>query len=241
MKTLKVAAAVIISTALFSCKKNNDKQANCRIVTITTSGPGDNTIYNLTYNNDGRISTLTISGSSTQTKVFTYNGNTVIANTARGDGSFASRDSITLDVKRRPLNLRIYSDESGTNFSNYRFEYNGDDLLKIQTTSDNSNIPETQVATYVNGNMVKLATTSSESTLEYFTDKKLQQGDFLEISSLVQNGVSIYPHKNLVKTIASGSNVQNFNYEFNSDGTISRVTSTNGSSVSTVSYQYQCN
>jgi hypothetical protein len=241
MKALKFAATVIIASAIFSCKKNNDKKAECRIVTITASGSGDNTIYNLTYNNEGNISVLSTSGTSGTTKVFNYNGNTVIATSANSNGDFQGRDSITLDAKRKPLNIRSFSDEDGTNFTNSRFEYNGDDLLKIHTLSSGSTTPETQVATSVNGNMVSLTANSSTSTLEYFTDKKLQQGDFLNISNFIQYGLSIYPHKNLVKTIASGTNILNFNYEFNPDGTISRVTATSGTTVSTVSYQYQCN
>lgn len=242
MKTQRVAVAVIIASAFFSCKKNDDKQANCRIVTITTSSSGDNSVFNLTYNNDGRISTISTSGTSGSNKVFTYNGNTVIINTVRSDGSFDSRDSLTLDAKRKPLNIRKYSDEEGTNFTNFSFEYNGDDLLKIHQTSDNSNSPETSVATNVNGNMTALTSPAGTSTLEYFTDKKNIPGDYLDVSSLIEYGLSVYPHKNLVKTIANGnSSILNFNYEFNPDGTISRVTATSGSTVSTVSYQYQCN
>jgi hypothetical protein len=240
MKT-KMTVAIILSIAILSCKKEGDKKATCRIVTITTSESGGNSIFNVTYNNEGRISTLSSSGSNFSNKVFTYNGNTVIANASNDDGSFGSRDSITLDAKRKPLNIRKYFDEDLSNFANFSFEYNGDDLLKVNQTSETGGVPETSVATYVNGNMVSLQSPSGISTLEYFTDKKVQPGDYLELSSFIEYGVSVYPHKNLVKTIANGSSILNFNYEFNADGTISKVTATSGTTVSTVTYQYQCN
>jgi hypothetical protein len=241
MKTTKVAVAFFVIIAFISCKKNNDKKASCRIVTISQTSPNVNSIYNITYNNDGRISTSNESGNGGANKVFTYNGNTVIAIATRPDGSFSVRDSMTLDAKRRPLNIRTFSNEAGTNWTNSRFEYNGSDLQKIITTEESNNPAETSVATYADGNMVSLATNSSTTTLEYFTDKKVQQGDYLEVASFIQYGVSVYPHKNLVKTIASAGTILNFNYEFNPDGTISRVTATTGGTVATLSYQYQCN
>jgi hypothetical protein len=246
MKTQKTLIVllftIVFAVAISSCKKNNDKQATCRIVTVTESSSSGNTIRNITYNNDGKISTLNASGSNPTNKVFNYNGNTVIVNTTTGSGTFSSRDSITLDNRGRPLNLRQYYNVAGTNFSNYKFEYSGDDLLKLQQTDETGGVPETTTTTYVNGNMVSLHSPSGTTTLEYFTDKKVQPGDYLELAALIQYGMSVYPHKNLLKTIASGaSSITNFNYEMNPDGTISKVTATSGSSVSTLTYQYQCN
>lgn len=240
MKSPKVVVAFFAAFLFFSCKKDNDKKASCRIVTIAITGSGNNSITNITYNNDGRISTLNTPGNNGSSKVFTYNGNTVLATATNNDGSFSSRDSITLDARRKPLNIRTYFNEEGTNFTNFSFEYNGDDLLKLHQTNGPNDV-ETSVTTYVNGNMVSLQSPSNTTTLEYFTDKKVQQGDFLDLSSFIQYGVSVYPHKNLVKTIATASSILNFNYDFNSDGTISKVTATSGSSVTTISYQYQCN
>jgi hypothetical protein len=241
MKTIKVAAAFFLFVAVASCKKNNDKKANCRIVTLTQTSSSGTVIQNYTYNNEGRILTVNTSGANGGNKVFTYLGNTVIAISSQSDGSFASRDSITLDAKRRPLNIRQFFSEQGDRWANNSFEYNGDDLQKIHLVNESGTQQQTSVATMVNGNMVSLVNDDGNSTLEYFTDKKVQQGDFLELSSFSQYGLSVYPHKNLVKTIASNSNIINFNYDFNTDGTISRVTATTGGTVVTISYQYQCN
>jgi len=237
--TILVCCAVILLAS--SCKKNNDKRATCRIVTVTQSSAGNTSSINITYNNDGKISTLSTSTSSGSTsKVFTYSGNTIII---RGtSGSSDTRDSVTLDAKGKALNVRQFSDLTGNNWSNIRFEYNGNDLLKYHQTSDDDATEETTVATSSNGNMVGLQSPSNNTTLEYFTDKKVQPGDYLEIATLIQFGVSVYPHKNLVKTIDSGSgNFTNFNYEFDADGRITKVIATGGSSTTTLTYHYQCN
>lgn len=241
MKTQKVTVAVILFVAFISCKKDNDKKASCRIVTIIEQSSNGTLIQNITYNNDGRILTQSTSGTNGSNRVFTYLGNTVIAHSTRTDGSFNRRDSITLDTNRKPLNIRQFFNEAGTNWANYSFEYNGNDLQKIHQTNENSDPPETSVATYANGNMISLQAPSGTSVVEYFTDKKVQQGDYLEIASFIQYGLSVYPHKNLVKSISSGATILNFNYEMNSDGLISKVTATSGANVSSLTYQYQCN
>lgn len=237
--TILVCCAAI--ALISSCKKNSDKKATCRIVTVAQSSSGSNSTINITYNNDGKISTLgTSSGSSSTNKVFTYSGNTIIINST--SGSISTRDSVTVDAQGKALNIRQFSDLTGSNWTNYRFEYNGSDLLKFHETSDGDATEETTVATYSNGNMVGLQNASSNSTLEYFTDKKVQPGDYLELISLIQYGVSVYPHKNLVKTIDGGSgSITNFNYEFDAEGNITKVTATGGSSSTTLTYQYQCN
>jgi hypothetical protein len=217
-----------------SCKKDNDdKKPVCRIVTITTS-TGD--VTNITYNNEGKISTLSEGGII---KVFTYAGNTIIINS--NNGNFASRDSITTDSKGRPVNIRQFSDATNTKWTNLSFEYNGDDLLKYIQTTNPVTTPVTNTATYVNGNMVSLQFSGDHTDLEYYTDKKVQQGDLLELSTVLIYGVSIYPHKNLVKSISSGGSIANYSYEFNADGQITKATATGGTQVSTFTYQYQCN
>jgi len=61
-------------TLIISCKKGNDKKPTCHIITITEASSSGNTIYNISYNNDGKISTLNATGSSVSNKVFNYSG-----------------------------------------------------------------------------------------------------------------------------------------------------------------------
>jgi hypothetical protein len=233
-------AMAVIYLTLNSCKKSVDKNASCRIVTAVQVLGSNTYTFNITYNNEGKISTLEASGALTMSKVFTYSGNTIMINSTQS-GSFHRRDSITLNAKGKPLNIRQYSNAAGTVWLNYAMEYNGDILLKYIETSS-SNPSKTITITTTNGNATTVQLPGATFTLEYHTDKNVQRGDWLEFASLTEYGVNIYPHKNLVKTIDQGTGtITNYNYEFNSDGLISKVIGTSGASTTTVTYQYACN
>jgi hypothetical protein len=235
-------AIVAICLSLNACKKEGtDKNASCRIVTVTEVNGSVNNVYNLTYNNDGKISTLVSSGSSTLNKVYTYSGNTMIINVTNA-GAFYSRDSITLNDKGRPLNIRQYRNMAGTDWENYALEYNGDLLLKYIQSNETGAGSTTVTVTTTNGNTTKVVQGATTVDFEYFTDKNVQRGDYLELAGLLQYGVNIYPHKNLIKALdIQGGDITNFNYEFGDDGLITKVTGTSGANTSTITYQYQCN
>ncbi len=238
---LLILPAILMGTLHFiSCKKDDIKNNSCRIVTITEeSGSGSALVHNITYNNDGKISTLQSSGTSNTNKVFNYTGNTIIVTTS-GNNNPPRKDSITLNSQGRPVNIRQYF--SGTNFDNYVFEYDGSgELLKNQKLSNGSATPETTIYTNQNGNIVSIKSPFSTVNLEYFNNKSVQQGDYLDILSFISYSVSIYPHKNLVKSIVSGNTITNYDYEFDSEGLITKVTATGSSGGGTLTYQYQCN
>jgi hypothetical protein len=99
----------------------------------------------------------------------------------------------------------------------------------------------TNTATYEDGNMVSHQTPTISYTFEYYKDQKVQPGDYLQASSLLAYGISIYPQKNLVKGSSDGQgNISNFTYEFNDDGLITKVIATNGASTFTLTYRYEC-
>jgi|GEM_PF-2434979 len=236
-----ILPAILMGSLFFiSCKKDDIKNNACRIVTISEeSASGSAVVHNITYNNDGKISTLQSSGTFNTNKVFNYTGNTIIVTTS-GNNNPSRKDSITLNSQGRPVNIRQYF--SGTNFDNYVFEYDGNgELLKNQKISNGSTTPETTIYTNQNGNIASIKTSFSTVNLEYFNNKAVQQGDYLEVLSLIAYGVSIYPHKNLVKSIVSDNSITNYDYEFNSEGVITKITATGNSGVGTITYQYQCN
>lgn len=240
---------VIISLAVFFCSTNisckklfGEDEKKCHITSITTNNGTETTVFTVTYNNDGKISTLSeVRTGFTQNKVFNYSGNTVLINTTDGSGSLIQFDSITVDNRGRPINIREYDDATHATWRNNVLEYNGDDMSRLIATSESSATPQISITIYNNGNMVSLQSPNGNITLEYYTNEKVQPGDYLEVSTLIQYGMTIYPHKNLVKTLATGSTIFNFNYEKNSDGYITKITATSGTSVSTVTYQYACN
>lgn len=239
MKTQKLIFVCLLIFVL-ACKKERDNTSRCNIATMTQAGPGGNAVYTFTYNDEGKLATMDVGGTGASHKDFAYSSNTVFIVTLDPDGKFKRKDSIAIDSKGRPLNIRSFTSADGSTWENTSFEYNGDDLKNSALTYNYNSTPMTTTFTYSNGNPVIMATGGSSTILEYFTDKKVQKGDYLEMASLVQNGVNIYPHKNMVKLVASGGSIVNFAYEYNSDGLVSKVTITSGTDIALLTYTYEC-
>lgn len=237
MKTQKLFIVSILLIGI-GCKKESDKNANCQIVAIVSSAGNSN--YTITYNEEGKVATIDAPGPSPSHKDFAYDGNTIYIVSLDKDGHFQQKDSITIDSKGKPLNIRTMYTTDGSKWQNNSFEYNGEDFKSSAQTTNSNPTPVTTTATYSNGNPLSLVTNGNSSVLDFYTDKKVQKGDYLEVASLLQYGISIYPHKNLVKMIASGGGATNFAYEFNADGLITKVTATSGTQVSILLYTYEC-
>jgi hypothetical protein len=246
MKTKKeitlLFSVLFFSCLFFSCEKEGDKIANCRISSITETAGSTVRTYTLTYNNDGRISTLNSTGSIQSSKVFIYSGNTLIitTTTVSGSGTSTTRDSITFDDRKRPVNIRQYFPNS-PQWINITLEYNGENLTRAHRITNASAVPETTIVTYDNnGNAVRFESPSGIETMEYYTHEKVQPGDWLEVLTLMAYGVTVYPHQNLVKSYNNGTVTGNFSYEKNDDGLITKLTVTGGPAVTTMTYAYEC-
>lgn len=239
-RLLSFFAMAVICISLTFCKKSSGKNNNCRIITITEVASGNTNIYNITYNDDGKIASLVTSGSQPFTRSFTYSGNTILVDVTYA-GAFFYRDSVTLNDRGHMTNLRRYFNTASTNWINRALEYNGDVLLKHHLTSSAMPNPITYIITTTNGNTTKELGPTDTITYDYWTGKKIQ-GDYLEFFAVLEYGVNFYPHKNLFKSKDyGGGDLYNYSYEFDQDGLISTITSTHGSDTSTITYQYACN
>src|SRR5690349_5391985 len=140
---MKRANWITMSILLFSsCLKESETQKlKCRIGTITETTQRGTNVTLFTYNSDGKVATIDVlegNNESTQ-KVFTYSGNTILVNVTRTNGSSVtiSRDSITTDDKGRALNIRLIR-SNGTQWTNNKVIYNGDELLRTEITTESS-------------------------------------------------------------------------------------------------------
>lgn len=244
MKTQKgitlLFGLAVISGLFFSCEKEGDKNTGCLIITVSSITPSGNSLYSITYDNEGKISTLNSTGFFELSKVFTYSGNTILISTTQGSGTSASTslDSITIDGQGRPLNIRRYG-ETRTSWVNIVLEYNGENLSRMLQTTHSSSTPVIQQASSTDGNLMSLSGPAGAETFEYYDDE-IQQGDYLQLSMILFYGVNIFPHKNLVKTYTNAGGITNFIYEKNAEGLITGITATSGSTVSEVTYVYKC-
>jgi hypothetical protein len=164
-----------------------------------------------------------------------------ISATTTTGGTFSGRDSVTVDNMGRPVNIRHFYNQAGTSWFNTVYEYSGDNMTKFNQIYESTTIPDTYTVNSVDGNVVYFGNSGNSTSLEYYTNKSNQPGDYLEFNSLIDFGVSIYPRKNLIKKLDSGlGNFTDLSYEFDSDAKITKVIATSASSVFTYTYQYQC-
>jgi hypothetical protein len=237
MKTFRLTTmtSLLVILAFTACKKDKDekKKPTCRIITITPSPSGNS--FNISYNSEGKISTMSTGNDIT---TFAYSGNTIIGTTTTS-GTFSSKKIITLNSNGLATNVKTEFNTSGTNWSNDVYEYSGTELIKATNTSSGGGSPSISTVTWSNGNLVSISSGSSVSTIDYFTDKPAQTGDYLDIAQLV-GGFQIYRTKNAIKSLFSGSTITSFNYNFDADGKITSLTASGGTNI-TYSYQHQCN
>ncbi|MCL6523050.1 MAG: DUF4595 domain-containing protein [Thermoflavifilum sp.] len=239
MKT-KIVLCALLFPAFFlgiGCKKKDKelKKPDCRIITVSQSS-GDS--FYFTYNTDGKVQTIT---QGTLSTTFTYSGQTAIATTT-DNGTFKYKKIITFNDNGLATNIKTEYNLSGTDWTNDALEYSGTQLVKYTSTSSNGGTPFVQTVTWTNGNPTTISTVSGGSstyTLEYYTDKLFQPGDYFHINYFIQ-GIQVIKAKNLIKSISSGSEITNFSYSFDSDGKISSLTVITGTGTKTYNYQYLC-
>lgn len=233
MKKLFLMAATF-TAAFASCKKDDAPKPDCRIITVTQVPAGMNSTSNLTYNSDGKLSVVT---TGNETTVYVYSGSIIIANSTIS-GIFNSKKTITLNANGLVSNVRTEQDETGAKWDNYVIEYNGTEILKDTYTTSEGGAPSIETYTWSGGNLVTITAGSTTTTLEYYTDKPSQTGDYFKYTQLT-TGYEILRAKNALKAISNGSDITNFDYSFDTDGKIISMILTGASTVN-YNYQYQC-
>src|SRR5260221_10618399 len=92
--SLAVATAFILLISP-ACKKSSSTPS-CKLITVVDQYNSSSTTINISYNNDGKISTIQRTGSSPTTEVFTYNGNLLMISTSNSS-SVTSTDSVVFN------------------------------------------------------------------------------------------------------------------------------------------------
>lgn len=241
---LKLLAPLLLASMIISCKKNNNENENvivqtpsCKLVKIisVSTNTASNSTFNISYNNDGNISVIHQTGTGDPiTKVFTYNGNTILITHSTGN-KVSKVDSLQLN-NNGLLDFAQSKDEgSGTKTTN-KFTYNAAGELLTSSTKSGNNPVTTTSYTFTNGDMTLQGTTA----YSYFGDQSFRDGDYLQIVQLVNTGALFVRNKHLVKAVQTGTTLQNFNYEFDADGKIKKLIATSGATIESLTYQYDC-
>ena len=237
MKTFKILISAVLIfgiTGIFSgCKKddNNFKKQKCWIATETIVGTGP--AIRFSYNSDGKVSRVVLDNGVVQ--AYTYDGSITTILTV-DSGAFDSRTIIAKNAAGLATNVRNEFDDAGTSWSNTKYEYNGEELVKSTNTRSSGGTPEISNFSWSNGNLVTENPGSGPITYDYYTDKPRQNGDYFAFVESIQ-GFEIVRNKNLLKSISP--NVL-FTYDFAPDGNISTLKISGGSSVNFIDYEYLC-
>ncbi|HMR17899.1 MAG TPA: hypothetical protein PKA53_01250 [Sphingobacterium sp.] len=233
--TLSAGILLLCLSLTIACskKKKDDPEPikpTCRIITAGTGA----TAYNITYNDEGRISKVT-AGSSIRT--YEYTGNTVIVHTTNA-GAFSKKNTYTLNSNGFVTNKRTENNEAGTDWDNAEFLYNGGtQLIKLTYTGSAGGPPTIATFSWANGNIQPDA-----GTFEYYTDKPKQSGDFIYYQELFEHdGMKVFNPKNAVKSLTVGSSTLLMTYTADQDEKITSMTIQRGTLADVVNYQYQCN
>jgi len=237
MKSLNFYLAILIAIVLFvSCKKND--VARHPVCNITTVNAGTGDPFNISYNSEGKIASVT---QGTISKNFQFSGNTLVINETNS-GGFANKYIVTLNEFGLATNVKNEETADGTDWNNLQFEYNGKEVVKQTSTTSAGGATDITTITWTNGNPTSIAHGGNASTIEYYADKPSQAGDYWNLIQLINNGFYFIASKNAMKSLVAGGVRTNLFYTSDADGKFTGVIVDDGTPpVSTYTYQYQCN
>ena len=248
MKRKKNIISQIILTTLSvliitSCKKPGTDKQQCRIINMVITQNSTSTIYDISYNNDGKPSKIT---APSATKTITYGANSIATLTTDGSGAFLGKVLVTMNNNNNIANIKENYNSSGTNWDNIQIIYDGNGIpVKEFKTTSGSNAVTTINYTVTNGDIVKTSDGVNIDNYGFYADIPYQQGDFLYINSLLSYGVEGYmKNTHLVKSLSSSGASANINmtYDMDEKGKIVKLSLTNGLSAPLlITYQYECN
>lgn len=238
---LLLSIALIMVTA--SCKKKDDSDKPvCRITSINTVDNNANSILSITYNNDGKFSTITnTSAASPVTRtVFTYGSNAItVTNTTGANNEVTGTIEIQTDSRQHMVSA-IFKNALGKVQSTATIEYDASGHLTKINNQDGGGTPTVSTAVFTGDDLTSLNSTSL-TTYTYYTDKAVQDGDYFKILQLTQFGALYVDNAHLLKSQQDGNSApDNFNYDFDADGKITKLTMTSGATVFTIAYTYLC-
>ncbi len=223
-----------------SCKKDDNTlnpPSDCRIVKITDEYGKS---LSITYNTAGEYQTIKDENDNTTTS-FTYSSSSIIGNTTNVASLLVRKTTFALNSQGMAYGVRQdYYDpltSTPTGWSNLVYEYNGTQLIKGTATNSGNATPRVVNYVWSDGNLTSQSSAGSSTFIEYYTDKVVQPGDYMNVLLTKDIGlpaVRAIRNKNLIK----GEGSVQISYVFDNDGKISAV-SLNGLTAFTL--QYECN
>ena len=258
MKTkLKFVILTLLGTGLaFSCSKNDHPtpEASCKIIGSTSVKENNQpSITQINYNTDGTLGSASFThdyASYTSEAIWSYEPNKII-HKWYNDDKMVNKKHIELNANGDPVNMTIdFYDNNGNVYHTnlIAFEYNEQRQL-VKSILKSGNDPETATNyTWAEGNLIEEAGENSTDTYEYHTNLTVQQGDYVGLTRMLNNGIQTFTNKNLLKSwkrnSAGNEFIRTYDYQVDADGKISKYTvkqtENNVTENREVSLEYRC-
>ncbi len=245
MRALQLLIILLYLAVLYACKKGDgpDKQpSNCKLTSLLLypAGQAQQTVSFL-YDDDGRVRFINQDGVINE---FIYQDN-AFTRARPSPGNWVTRSYIQLNADGRP-SLRkdtTYNNQSINSTAAMTYEYNSRGELEKGISNNASVIPNLSIV-WQNGNMVSITEGNTTVFLDYYTDKPDQELTIMGLKFFIEFAAYAPKCKNLLKSLTSGSQQINFNYEFDEKGKIKATTWTvagNPTPVATWQQLWDCN
>jgi hypothetical protein len=232
---------IIVLFAFAACKKSGSSSSKCQVATVSlVPTAGTPTVVNFTYDDNGKLKFM---NTGAQVAEYFYRSNGFTRRTSSGNGWYTNQ-YVEFNASGLPIVKKdsTYNGQSLSNSSIYTFEYNNQGEL-IKTFKDNSAQP-LETFTWSSGNLVKYQSGNTAYIMDYFPDKANRDFCFLDLQIFVFFGTNPAKSKNLLKSLTSGGNQINFQYQFDTRGNIKEWVATALGSPDTVmraTQQFICN
>lgn len=232
-----LAAAISLLISPSCGKKSSGNTSPCQIVSITDQN-ATRTIYDITYDSTGRISTEQfVSNGVTTNRVFTYRGSTVLKATSAG--AFASLDSITLN--RDGMIVSDYYSDNTDSTSSMVNTYSGLEV-QSQVLTAGSGAPQTTSFIWNLGDMdySSVGSGANSSGTYSYNDSTSKAGDYWQLIQLLNYGAIYLKTTHQLTGYQYGSTDIGFSYQYDNTGKITVLTAVENGNVESINYQYTC-
>lgn len=181
--------------------------------------------YNFSYDEHFRISKIESGDKITN---YSYNRNQITILTT-ASGMFYRKHIITTNDAGLVMNFKTEINPSGSIWTNEAYTYNGNQIsTSVSTTSAGPPGDRSLYIWSAEGNLLKIINEYSPDTeFSYNTRQAFQEGDYANVSNLIDSKYPLYRTKNLVESISSHF----INYDFDTNNKITRISPKDAKSV----------
>jgi hypothetical protein len=235
---LYCAALLIFLTQLPACSKKSSLSPStaansCKLTGINGVSANALETCSITYNTDGKISTIVQSSpGSTLKSTYTYSGNVIRMTTTGYTNGDVVTDSVVVNsdgLMLSDLERNIF-DTSLTTYT-----YTGTEVAS-SIFQQPGQTPSATTYTFTNGDLTGFG---PAETLTY-NDKPTAPGDYLQIEQLLAQAAPYIKTAHQCTSSTANGVTSNYNYAYDSTGKITQMVITGSSNV-TFNYSYDCN